>query len=128
MTILIEDLEPSYTDKPLTVSDMASLFIRQPPQWALRGDPYLWVAMCNNFINVEIPNQKTDFENLISSEFKKITGKSIFCGNSSVHVPELRHGGMSSGSVTPNYWLKKAIPLLWSRALNEPFDWSHTIV
>lgn len=125
--ISLDDLLPMYTDKELIISDMSSLFRKRPRQWALRGEPHLWIEMCNKFRGVAIPAHKNDFENLIYKEFKKITGKSIFTEEKHIYVSRLAHGGMSSGGIVPKYWLKKAIPCLWARVTKEPFDWPDEI-
>ena len=125
--ISLDDLIPRYSDKELIITDMSSIFRKEPQQWALRGEPHLWIEMCNNFKEVAIPTQKSDFEELIYNEFKKITGNSIFSVEKHIYVSHLAHGGMSSGWVVPKYWLKKAIPCLWARVTREPFNWPDEI-
>ncbi len=93
---------------------VSEIFIDEPVQWGLRGDPYLWREMKDQLEVVEMPASAKDLQKLIKSTYQEVTGHSIH-DNKPFVVSRFKHGGMSSGAISPEYWLNKAIPLLIGR-------------
>ena len=93
---------------------IGDLFEEEPIQWGLRGDPFLWKKMRLHFSELQLPEDITTFENILTREFLELTGhpityKEIFS------VKEFAHGGMSSGGISTEFWRERALPLLRSR-------------
>ena len=76
------------------------LFEPKPLQWGLRGDPYLWEAMRNNFAETPIPNDTENLDTLIRQQFKEITSHSLD-EVKLFKMKQFNNGGMSGGGVFP---------------------------
>tara|TARA_R110002124_G_scaffold122242_4_gene280770 strand:+ start:1457 stop:1768 length:312 start_codon:yes stop_codon:yes gene_type:complete len=93
---------------------LGDLFADEPPSWGLRGDPYLWRTMAAEFAQVEMPRDVADLYQQLKATFSKLTGKDFeTCG--AVKVKQFRHGGMSGGVVSGEFWRTKGFPLLIGR-------------
>lgn len=99
--------------RPASISD---LFNEEPIQWSLRGDPYLWRDMKQQFININCPDSVEKFIEIIETAFQNLTGYPISYDDS-IGLKKYSHGGMSSGFVDPEFWRDKVIPLLKKRYL-----------
>ncbi len=97
--------------KPKTVAD---LFQKEPMNWGLRGDPYLWEEMRRHFEHVPLPSAADELAVLIGAAFKALTGRPI-SALKAFHLERSSHGGMSSGHISPEFWRDKAVPLLCNR-------------
>jgi len=91
--------------------NVAKIFEERPKQWGLRGDSYLWDDFEKYFSNISIPYSEEDFRKEIYSMFEKYTGFKIDCKDY-IDIPQYSHGGMSSGMISQDFWLNKALPLL----------------
>ena len=93
---------------------IGDLFKEDPPQWGLRGDPYLWSEMRKYLSTIPIPDSISDLVKEIEKAFLFITGKPI---SSLQHffVEQFAHGGMSSGYISPEFWREKVMPLIKKR-------------
>jgi hypothetical protein len=96
------------------IETVASLFLKEPIQWGLRGDPYLWREMRSHFERVPLPAAADELSTLIETAFELLTGHSISTSNH-FFVERFSHGGMSSGHISPDFWRNEAIPLLRAR-------------
>lgn len=95
-------------------NNLASLFEEEPPfQWGLRGDPFLWREMKASITSKRVETAN-DFELLLNDLFFELT-KSRPENDTSIFVKRYSLGGMSSGHVSSEFWLKKAFPLLIDR-------------
>lgn len=90
------------------------IFEEKPKRWGLRGDPYLWEEMKYAFSEVPIVISEENFIKEFMSFFKKFTGASLTC---ECHVFQIKyaHGGMSSGQISGEFWMKEVLPLLIER-------------
>lgn len=87
---------------------------KEPNQWGLRGDPYLWTYLKSYFTEHDLPSTKEDFEIKIKEIFLLKVGVNL--GDCTIsRVEEFAHGGMSSGGISHEFWMKKGLPLLLSR-------------
>ena len=93
---------------------VASLFQEEPVQWGLRGDPYLWREMRSHFERTSLPDTAAELRVLIEIAFESLTGHSISASREFI-VERFKHGGMSSGYISPDFWRDEAIPLLCAR-------------
>lgn len=94
---------------------VSSIFEEEyPGGWAARGNPYFWEHLKNIFENYALPMKDEDFIEIVREEFQNITGHD-FRGEESYYVEEFAHGGMSSGVVTTEFWMKSALPELLRR-------------
>ena len=93
---------------------IAEIFEEQPIQWGLRGDPFLWRELKVRFEKIDMPETPDLLQQLIEKEYEAATGYTI---NNEKHfsIERFRSHGMSSGGVSPEFWVKSGIPLLVSR-------------
>lgn len=94
--------------------NIADLFVKEPVQWGLRGDPWLWDEMRIHFHNMPLPETAVELRGLLEKAYEVLTEHSLndeqpFC------VERFKRGGMSSGFVSPRFWLETAVPLLLGR-------------
>jgi hypothetical protein len=94
--------------------DISCIFNEEPIQWGLRGDPFLWRELKEKLRGVSMPNAPHELQKLIEKEYEKSTGHPISY-NEYFGVKRFRSTGMSSGTICPEFWRTKGIPLLVSR-------------
>lgn len=95
-------------------NSIGQLFEKEPVQWSLRGDPFLWRKMRDYFSEIPLPVHVTELEEAIARGFLELTGHPM-SDTENFYVEEFAHGGMSSGSICLEFWRDRAIPLLRSR-------------
>jgi inorganic pyrophosphatase len=93
---------------------VASLFQDEPTRWGLRGDPYLWREMKATLGSTTYPGAEEQLTALLEQTYQQLTGTPL-SHHDPVFVERFSHGGMSSGSVSPQFWAETAIPLLRAR-------------
>ena len=93
---------------------VSSIFEEMPKQWGLRGDPYLWKEMRNEFSVVPVTISLEDFEKRFKEVFEKITGAPL-TRECHMFLSKYAHRGMSSGQISGEFWIDKALPLLLDR-------------
>ena len=93
---------------------VSEIFEEEPTQWGLRGDPFLWRELKERLNNISMPETSEQLKALIEKEYEVATGHPISYENIFGVERFLSHG-MSSGGISPEFWVKKAIPLLVSR-------------
>lgn len=93
---------------------VSTLFEDEPEQWGLRGDPYLWRELKERLDRTELPESPEQLKQIIEEEYEAATGHSI---NHMKHfgVERFKHGGMSSGGISPEFWINIGIPMLIKR-------------
>jgi len=96
------------------IKTLSLIFQDEPLRWGLRGDPYLWSEMKNILGELAYPNTEEDFIILLQQTFEQLTGKSIKELHS-IFVERYSHGGMSSGHVSPQFWIEEGFPMLRER-------------
>lgn len=93
------------------------LFEEQPEYWGLRGDPYVWEAIRRRLVDVPLPDDDTELENLLLTTFASVVDVDLRIESAeSVYRDEFAHGGISGGHVCIPTWRDRLIPLLVSRA------------
>ncbi len=100
----------------ITVLDrakMAEVLFVTPHGWGLRGDPYLWDALREQFVQSEVWTLEA-FWALLWSVFEKYAGGPPEAGKL-FFVEDFAFGGMSSGMLSSDFWLEQAFPLLKER-------------
>ena len=127
---LIEFTEkyPEFKDlvKPFALNypnSVALIFSKTPRYWGLRGDPYFWIYMEEQFIKASIPFKVNFLGKIIQKNYFELSGGKRIGDES--YIKEFAHGGMSSGSVS-DLWLDY-IPLLKYRLiqLNNKYYLNH---
>ena len=93
---------------------ISELFEDEPVQWGLRGDPFLWRELKETFKETKVPESPSELQLLIEREYEKSTGRPISYQEQFV-VERFRSHGMSSGGVSPDFWVNIGIPLLVGR-------------
>ena len=94
--------------------NVAELFQPVPLTWGLRGDPYLWQEMQEDLASTPCPDDLQSLKELVYEKFESLTGSRLL-GDERIYVKRLAHGGMSSGHVSPEFWIEKGVPLLCAR-------------
>jgi hypothetical protein len=92
---------------------LIQIFGKDPYQWGLRGDPYLWQEMKNVLADHAYPDSESELIFLLEQTYEQLVGKSIK-EPEPLFVERFAHGGMSSGYVDPRFWTEKGFPLLLS--------------
>src|SRR5215216_6863897 len=93
---------------------LSELFNEPPAQWNLRGDPQLWREMKETIDKYEFPGTEELFRALLGQIFQQLTGTPL-TEREPVFIEKYSHGGMSSGYISPKFWVEQIIPLLVSR-------------
>jgi hypothetical protein len=93
---------------------IAALFTERPWQWGLRGDPYLWDELAQTLASHAFPETEAELVALLEQTYRHLTGVPLTAADP-VYVERYSHGGMSSGQVSPRFWIETAIPLLCAR-------------
>ena len=101
--------------------NVSDLFEPCPPQWGLRGDPYLWREFKERFLKTPLPETENALRRLLEDAYREAVGTDL---TESEHffVVRFAHGGMSSGMISPRFWREKAFPLIvlrFSQSSNE---------
>jgi hypothetical protein len=90
------------------------VIFEEPPQWGLRGDPFLWEELKSDFVDSEFIWDKDNFSEFLKSFFCKATGYPI-SHTEDIFLERFDRGGMSSGMISVNFWRTTAFPLLEKR-------------
>ena len=93
---------------------ISNLFVDEPRQWGLRGDPFLWREMRERLASADPPDTPEQLRVVIETTFEELTGYPVSHAGH-IHVERYRSHGMSSGMVDPRFWRETAIPLLQRR-------------
>lgn len=93
---------------------VAALFDPPPPQWGLRGDPYLWQELRRHFERTPLPPTAAELTTLLETAFETLTDHPL-ATPAPFFIERFAHGGMSSGHISPTFWRDEALPLLLAR-------------
>lgn len=96
------------------VFNLSVLFVERPKKYGYRGDYYFWEYLEQYFHRHPELTERKDIEETIKQQFKKMSGTELTT-DAITCVQEFAHGGMSSGFLSGDFWLNKAIPLLQNR-------------
>lgn len=97
-----------------TDNKLTSLFETGPRQWGLRGDPYLWREMQSRLTQCDYPASEAALMSLLEQTYHELVGAPV-TSHKPIFVERYSHGGMSSGYVSPTFWIETGFPLLCSR-------------
>ncbi len=109
---------------PVDTDSVGSLFEREPIQYSLRGDFYLWYELRAGFADTPLPHDCYDLRMLIMDTIEQIVGKHPASLESApwhdptgaIYVPEFDPGhGMSVGAVHVPWWVHTGLPILLDR-------------
>ena len=94
---------------------LSSIFEEKPKRWGFRGDPYFWDHLKARAEAMDMISPD-ELEQWISKEYAALSGKVLTDNYMDFAViDQFAHGGMSSGGVDNEWWMKEGIPLLKSR-------------
>jgi hypothetical protein len=98
-------------------AQVSDLFEREPYQWGMRGDPYVWREMRARLEGVAVPDRWWTLRALLAETFRDVVGVDLDTSQEeAVHRPELDHGGMSGGAVHLVTWRQRLLPILVDRS------------
>lgn len=109
---------------PVGPDTVGALFEREPVQFGLRGDAYLWRALRARFAETPLPGDWFTLRTLIIDAIERVVGTGVTGrgsvswddGTATVHVPEFDPGhGMSAGAVHVPWWVHTGVPVLLDR-------------
>ena len=95
----------------MELKDHIEVVFREPEQWGLRGDSFLWREIRDQFNSNGIPDSPQEFVGQVVIAFEQLTGEALF-ESDQIFVKRYEAGGMSSGQVDAEWWRAKGIPLL----------------
>lgn len=107
----------TFTNMILDDKSCSDIIFKEPSQYGLRGDIYLWKELKTVFENTKI-NNLDEFEKLLFSTFENVTLNKPTIGKN-YGVRRYNFGGMSSGMICSDFWIEKGFPLLIERYNNE---------
>jgi hypothetical protein len=93
---------------------VGTIFEDEPVQWGFRGDPYLWRELKERLAETDMPATPNELREIIEQAYKDATGHSV-SHDETIIIERFKHGGMSSGGVSPKFWNERGIPLLLTR-------------
>ncbi|MBF9132067.1 macro domain-containing protein [Plantactinospora sp. S1510] len=116
---------------PVGPGTVGSLFEREPIQFGLRGDSYLWRELRARFARTPLPDHWLTLRTLLTDAIEQVVGEPLASRESTpwhdnsaaIHVPEFDPGhGMSAGAVHLPWWAHTGVPILLDRhaAQREP--------
>ena len=98
------------------MSNVSIIFTPEPDQWGLRGDPFLWQLLKEQYQTVELPYPPKVLREEILRIFADLTGELPEPGKHYyVNQFAKTHVGMSTGWISGDFWQATAIPLLMER-------------
>lgn len=100
-------------DREITLDEV---FLIEPEQWGLRGDPVVWEEMKNCFRNETIPLDSDELQKMLCDVYKNITGHNLDQKDDKFYFDSLDKGGMSGGYVLPQWWQNEGIPFILKNA------------
>jgi hypothetical protein len=95
----------------------SDIIFKEPFQYGLRGDIYLWKELKTVFENTRI-NKLDEFEKILFSTFENVTLNKPTIGKN-YGVRRYNFGGMSSGMISSDFWIEKGFPLLIERFVDD---------
>jgi hypothetical protein len=100
---------------------VTDLFDPEPLQWGLRGDPWVWRALCEHLSGMYLPPSIGEVELLLYASFDRIVAVELATETAPwVFRPEFAAGpGLSSGNVHLETWRTTLLPLLIDRARSQ---------
>ena len=103
------------------MKQVSDLFDPEPPQWGLRGDPWVWRAMRTHLAGAYLPPSIREVESLLFAAFDRVAGVHLRTeAQPWVYREEFSHGdGLSSGNVHLNTWRLTLLPMLIDRARSQ---------
>lgn len=109
---------------PVGSGTVGALFERQPIQFGLRGDTYLWRELRARFADTPLPDSWFTLRTLITNAIEQVIGEPLTSreatpwhdNTAAVYVPEFDPGhGMSAGAVHLPWWIHTGVPILLDR-------------
>lgn len=91
----------------------SEIIFKEPLQYGLRGDPYLWKELKAEYEYSTI-NSLDDFKKMLLNCFKKVTNDLPMLGKT-FYVEQYSFGGMSGGVISSDFWIEDGFPLLEER-------------
>lgn len=100
----------------MNVKSVSTIFDLEPLQWGLRGDPFLWEYLKEQFQDMLLPYSPQALREDILRTFSTLTG-ALPATEEDYFVEQFApiHVGMSTGWLSGDFWLNTAIPLLMRR-------------
>lgn len=93
-----------------------AVFVEPPPQWGLRGDPFLWQELHERLLERPAPASVDELLQLLRDELAALCGTDLIGSRErALRVERYPDGGLSGGHVSPQAWREELLPLLAAR-------------
>lgn len=100
----------------MNTKSVSTIFDPEPLQWGLRGDPFLWEYLKEQYQDTPLPYSPKALQEDVLRIFSTLTGALTAPGEDYfVEQFAQTHVGMSTGWLSGDFWLNTAIPLLMQR-------------
>ena len=93
---------------------VSDVFLEEPLQWGLRGDPYFWEMLKAAFAVDDLSMSEAALESKVHRIFKEKTQQDL-TEDAVCYVEEYAHGGISSGYLSGEWIVNRCIPMLQER-------------
>jgi O-acetyl-ADP-ribose deacetylase (regulator of RNase III) len=95
---------------------VGALFERQPIQFGLRGDAYLWRELRAQFADTPLPEHWFNLRKQLTDAIEQFLGEPISDQTEAIYVSAFDPGhGMSAGAVHVRWWIHTGLPILLDR-------------
>ncbi len=91
--------------------DLSVIFEKEPKQWGLRGDRFMWLDMKEECSGKEFPFHEYAIAEMVCRKFEDVSGVPLTY-DARPYVEKYAHGGMSSGQLSGLFWIARGIAQL----------------
>ena len=93
--------------------DLSVIFEKEPRQWGLRGDQYMWQELKEESVGKEFPLSDFELTEIIAQKFREVSGVPLTV-DAQPYVEKYAHGGMSTGRLSGLFWMGKGMYQIYS--------------
>lgn len=89
--------------------NLSVIFEKEPRQWGLRGDPFMWEELRKECGRKEIePFCEDEIVSMVCQKFESVSGVPLTY-DAEPYVEKYAHGGMSSGHLCGLFWIGRGM-------------------
>ena len=88
--------------------DLSVIFEKEPRQWGLRGDQYMWQELKEESVGKDFPITDFDLAEIVARKFEEVSGVPLTI-DATPYVEKYAHGGMSTGRLSGLFWMGKGM-------------------
>ena len=89
--------------------DLSVIFEKEPRQWGLRGDPFMWSELRDECVGKNLtPYHEDEIVSMVCQKFELVSGVPLTY-DAEPYVEKYAHGGMSSGYLYGLFWIGRGM-------------------